>query len=575
MKKILAIILVMIMSMALFACGEGSGVASCNVYATTYDNINTVSDPDAYASEANVGGVDQGNNNNPVDDGIIVSPYYTLKVNDKEVPVYGTRTANGIHSFVYLSIEDTGDAGFNLKMELKGTDESTVFKSAKSSVVVLPESHGVATEMDRENKLVTCNINSLGSFSFVFNKKEKEPLTVMVTEKIDTTKLFGNYEVVKIPVGDYSTASSKAETLFAEKDDAENKVYYFQKGKYQVDKITLPSNSILYLEEGAYIEAIPEGSKGAYDRPVRTPVVFVENKENVTIAGRGLFDFSKATGSTVSNWYTNDKDTFIINDCKNVKFYGITSINSQHWTLNVNSTENIHVKNVFFFAYRMYADGVMLSNCRDSLVEFSFIRTGDDAFETKSARASEMVTNNVIFQYCDAWTDKANAYGCVYECYNDTRNVLFRNCSVGFALGTWSAHLGSCIIQLGQTFNPNRITENITFENIEIYHSKNRALLNCYIGGTGGSSVGAGIIQNIYFKNITCANNYGKVLHVATYPDLENNRIAEINDLYLQNIVSNKTKITSANIEEHFEDEYYNPDSIYGGAFDRNKLHIS
>ena len=88
------------------------------------------------------------------------------------------------------------------------------------------------------------------------------------------------------------------------------------------------------------------------------------------------------------------------------------------------------------------------------------------------------------------------------------------------------------------TKHSQKVNYDITFENIEIYYSVNQAILNCYIGGTGGAGDGAGIIQNIYFKNITAKYNMGKVLNVQTY-DNEN---CFINDLYLDNVKSSLTK---------------------------------
>ena len=43
--------------------------------------------------------------NLPVKDGIILSPYYIIRIGGEELPVYASRSANGIHSFAYVDVE--------------------------------------------------------------------------------------------------------------------------------------------------------------------------------------------------------------------------------------------------------------------------------------------------------------------------------------------------------------------------------------------------------------------------------------------------------------------------------------
>lgn len=561
LTKFLTILLSAIMLLGLTACGE-SVEQGCYFDTITYEGINSISNIDKYQSEVSLYG--NKNNHNPVENGVILSPYYTLKVGETEVPVYASRSAHGIHSFAFLDVIDTGDEGFNLNVEITGTENSTVFNNKKASCIVLPESTGVETELNRDDKTVKATIKTFGSFSFVFNEEHYEPLTVMVYEKQDLDVLFNDYKIKNIPVGDYSITGDITKTNFT----AENTVYYFGAGKYKIHSIVMPSNSVLYLAPGAYIEVIPsrvehtDGNKVWYDRD---RAISVAGKENVVIAGRGIFDYSACSGSSEENWNTNDKDTFIISDSKNIKVLGLTAINAQHWTLCFYNSKNIQVKNVFFMAYRMYADGVMLSDCQDAVVEDSFIRTGDDAFETKSKGKTEMKADNILFQNNAAWTDKALAYGCVFESYNSTQNVTFKNCSVGFALGNWSDHLGCCVIQLGEKWYPDTVNENITFENIEIYSSHNNAILQCYVGGNPSKDeLGAGTIKNIYFKNITAKTNLGFVLNLQT----DNEEKCFIEDIYLDNIVSNDIEITSSNISKYLRDKVI-------GGYDLTKLHIN
>ena len=575
-RKIVLLLICFIMSLSVVGCagggdgGSGGGTggntggstsdlpASCDISFANYSNVQACSDISAY--EAGV--VD----NRAVPQGVIISPYYTMIINGETVPVYASRSANGIHSFAYIDVLDTEDEGFNLNVKITVNSQTSVMRGSNPKVVVLPQSHGVEAVVNKETMTVSAVLSDYGSYSFVFNKKHKDPITIMVAESIDKTELFGNYEIEYITPGDYATATTNSQTIFTE----ENTVYYFSAGYYKIDSIELPSNSILYTEIGAYLELFNVDTN-KYALKVQGSE---QNQlENVKVVGRGLIDYSSCNGSWLEGhgeYYTPQKSHLWFWWINNLEISGMTVINSNTWTVYVESCKNVHVSNMFLIAYKTYADGIMLSNCIDSVVEKSFARTGDDAFEVKSRNASTRLTNNVIFQYCDAWTDKALAYGVVYECHNDTRNVIFRNCSVGFALGNWSSHLGCCVIQLGEQARPNRVNENIYFENIEIYQSFNKAILNCYVGGLPArKDDGSGHINNIYFKNITCETNYGKVLNVETY-DTED---CSIGNIYIDNVVSNKTKVTSANIEDLMINAVKTSSGGLGG-YDMSKLFI-
>lgn len=493
---------------------------NCTVEFAQYQHVKEVDDLVAYQGDVAT--------NLPVQNGVIVSPYYTLKLNGTVVPVYATRTANGIHSFAYVDVAVTDAAKpFALAVEIAIGSRSTVLSASKPNVTVLPESTGVTAALT--DRTVTATVTKTGSYSFVFNRSHKEALTLFVAEKEDTAALFGDYRVQSIEPDDYSTPDTRNAMLFTEGET----VYYFKAGRYQVDMIRAPSNSLLYFERGAYLEVMAGSNRFA----------MYGVGENVRIAGRGLIDMSACCGGEEEQ--PADKSWGLVFDgVKDISFSGMTVINSMTWTLCMNACQDVQIDNCLFFAYRVFADGIMLSDCKNAVVEDNFIRTGDDAFETKSVTASGL-TQNVLFQNNAAWTDKAVAYGCIYESVHDTSDVTFKNCSVGFALGVWSNHLGCCVIQLGD--RKGCVIENITFDNIEIYHSDNAGILNCYIGGSGGRGPGYGIIRDIYFRNITVRRNSGAFLNVRTY-DSDN---CFIYDLYLDNIVSNGVQLTPENYRKN------------------------
>lgn len=521
MKKLLKVVsFVLVIS----TCGFGAlagceKIPECKVYAAEYENITNLNETELVKFNEEVA------TNRDVELGVIVSPYYTMKINGKVVPVYAARSANGIHSFAYVDIEAGDSTGkFQLDVSLSATDKNTVIKGSKTEVVVLPESTGGTAKIS--NKTVSAKISDYGSYSFVFNKQHFEPLTLMVKKHEEFVAPEG-YETVYIEPGTYTAE----QTDFKD----ENTVYYFKKGTYNTDCISLPQKSILYLERGTFIKVnpAPEGS-------ALTEGITAKNGKEVKIEGRGLIDYSVCCGSSDQNEYFNNKLGIRFHQIEDVSVKGLTIINTQTWSICFYDCDNVYVSDVLMFGYRMYADGIMLSDCRDGLIEDNFIRTGDDAFETKSTTRTGK-TDNILFQNNAAWTDKAVAYGCIFESVSDTQNVRFVNNSVGFALGTWSGHLGSNVIQMGD--NPKATMYDIHFIGTEIYTSHNQAICNIYIGGSGGHGEGWGKVKDIYFRDITAKRNYGFVLNVRTY---ENER-SDIKNIYLDNITSNGEKITEEN----------------------------
>lgn len=520
--------------------GEIMENTNCEIYYNEYQNIKTSDNLVAYQ-----GGV---STNLPASDGVIVSPYYTLKINDKDVPVYATRTTNTIHSFAYIDVEKIEDENdFLLNVEINTLADSSVLNKKNASVDVLPLKKKVEATING-NK-INATVNEFGSYSFAFNKKQDEALTLFVAQKENKDELFANKEIVYIEPNDYST-DLKETTLFND----ENKVYYFKNGRYKLDRIFVPANSVLYFDKNVYIEVIPT-----------TSASFIQSvgNSNIIVAGRGLIDFSACCGGEVPEGYKSNKGGITFSNVNNIDISGITVINSQTWTLCLNACENVSVHDVIFFGYRVYSDGIMLSDCKNAVVERNFIRTGDDSFETKSTTTNGL-TENVLFINNDAWTDKGVAYGCIYESNHDTTDVHFEDCRVGFAMGSWSNHLGCCVIQMGNRKNAKMY--DITFNNIEIYASYNAAILNIYIGGSGGRGPGYGIVKDIYFKNVTARRNYGAFLNLRTY-DSEN---CFIYDVYLDNIISNDILLT----KDNYTTDGYVTDNVVGG-YNFNRLKIN
>ncbi len=470
LKHICILCFVLLLNFVLSACNNSSSDNLSKFTAIEYENIPTVENIDEYQAEVVKDGI---NNDDPVENGVVTCPYYTLTINDQKVQVYSTRCATSVHSFAWIDVEDVQNLVLNVKLELKNYHKN---------VVVLPESSGVKATL--ENNIVTCKITSLGSFSIAFDRKVEEALTLYVALKEELNVPDG-YALKEFNPGTYKAI----ETTFK---DGET-VYLFKKGVYNLSSIYLPSNSILYLEPGTYFNVVTESLQD------RNAAIRSSGTKNIQVCGRGLFDFSQSKGGEAKF-----KGVFNFHDVSEMTFSGITSINSNSWSVCFTDCDNVLVEELMLLGYRTFSDGIMMSDCQDSLIRNNFVRTGDDAIEVKSTGSEG--TSNMIYEYNAIWTDKARGYGCIYEANNSVKNVVFRNNSIGFALATWTDDLGCCIVVMGDR----RTTtwEDIHFENIEIYISYH-ALVNVTLEDSLGNGVNGGKAKDIYFENITAYRSYG------------------------------------------------------------------
>jgi hypothetical protein len=419
------------------------------------------------------------NNDDPTENAVIHSPFHTLKVNGTEVPVYTARCTTGAHSFAWIDVTSLGD--FLLDVELELTSEI-------GKCVLLPESRG--GELEVENNAVSVDISKTGSytFTFAFSKIAKvtdptlAPLTLMV-QKQENLNIPEGYETLEIEPGYHDN--------YALEFKQGNTVYVIKEGFHEISSIGLPSNSILYIERGAYLQVTDRKNEDGKQNTLTA--IHADDVENVKIISRGLLDCGKLQGG-------DHKFKHVVNTArsKNVLINGLTIINSNTWTICAYSGENIVIEKNLLLAYRTYSDGIMMSECIGGTGRYNFVRTGDDSIEFKGTgwwNGGDKKGAVCVYEYNDLWTDKGAGYCLTWESERPMSNMTFRNNSVGFAQPTWTDRNTALDCLLGT--NPDTTWENVTFENIEIYHVKSPNAINVQVQGKGAK------LDNIVFKNIT------------------------------------------------------------------------
>lgn len=422
--------------------------------------------------------------------GIIVSPYYTAKISDKDIPVYAATVFLGetqygeLHSFSEVYLDEGEDFSFNIELYSKD------FRI--KNAICLPESLGVKTKCS--DGVMTASISNFGIYTFLFNNASQEcAYTLFVRERVD----------------------EEAEIAEYKKQYGENNVYVVESGLVKTPYAHFEEdNYVVYLKQGAYVLAehvydimsqededncIEPGA--ASDNALgltRRPFVNFYNCNNIKFVGRGVLD--------LSHLYRRERRGLVFTSCKNIEVRGIKIVNSPEWSFISYRCENINIKDVDIFGYRMNSDAFAICNTQGGLIERCFARSGDDLFDVKALGAPEpSASENITFTDCVAWGGKARCYGIHGEVNRPIRNITFKDSAVIVRDATWNndriASL-AVIVELAEGS-----IDGVTFDNIEIFRDDGRAM-SCVIfteeiGDMETVPIYNFTADNIVFRNIT------------------------------------------------------------------------
>jgi hypothetical protein len=299
-----------------------------------------------------------------------------------------------------------------------------------TDVLVLPEKSGVTANLSGQT--VTAKITKYGDYSFVFatdKRKEikvtNEPLTLIVAPE-QQPEIPAGYEYMEIEPATYGYDDLKLES---------NTFYLFKKGNYDIRRIVVSKkeNVEIYFEPGSYFSVYETPEINVDEYGICGPVLNISKSDNVSIKGRGLFDFSAVRGLfTKPDGTPQDMTQYVFNMYNNTNMYisGITTINSNHWTFRIGSCKDILAEWNLMLGYRNYSDGFIYSDCVNATARNMFIRTGDDGLEVKALGTYGGYTpdyemaKNILFEKCTVWNDVAAAMGMIYENYTPVDGVI-------------------------------------------------------------------------------------------------------------------------------------------------------
>ncbi len=413
--------------------------------------------------------------------GVIISPYYTVKIDNTEIPVYASVVfirvddTGTLHSFSEIYVDPSTD--FSLNIEITGADVKL------NNAIVLPEKSGVTANC--KNNTVTASINKTGNYTFLFNDANQYyGYTLMVREKVDEDKEIAEY------IEKYG----------------EDNVWVLDKGVYQYDYVNLVGhkNLVIYLREGAYVIAnhlfdiTCAEDENKYIEPTapgdnafgltRYPFINFYNCDNITLAGRGVIDMTRLD--------RRERRGVVFTNCTNVNVRDVKIINSPEWSFISYCCTDVKINDVDIIGNRGNCDGFAICNSHNVTVNNCFARVADDTFEVK-ALGGTMDSNNVTFTNCIAWGGYARCFGITGEVNKKISDITFRDCAVIYRDGVWdNDRIGSLVVVAEQTEGS---IDGVLFENIEIFRDEGRPILVKIYDEEAENFE----IKNVVFKNIS------------------------------------------------------------------------
>lgn len=393
----------------------------------------------------------------PAPDGVDLSQAYVVEVEGKEVPLYKTKIppAQPIPRLNH-SRSEFGFASFALFDIADEVEIKVRYPEPIKTVKVLP------TSFDIKPKVV--------GNSAIFMLDKPRNLTIEINgEWHESLHIFANHLEEDIP------------------DPDDPNVLYFGPGVHDVTHIAVTDSITVYIAGGAYLRCgtDPEENQLELRGTRRNPPSFFLDGSNITIRGRGIIDQSAIPRP-------KRRYTIFAQNSNNLQIEGVTICDPSHWTIPIQSSDNIHVNNIKIIGWRGNSDGVDISNSRDVLVENCFMRTLDDAVVIKSFEGYGEV-KNVHTRKCIVWNELAHSLSIGAEVHENVSQVLFEDCDVIHDAGRETAlrvyHCDDAIIS------------DVTFQNIRIEEA--RRLISCWIGKTRWTeSEERGNIRNVTFKDI-------------------------------------------------------------------------
>lgn len=410
-----------------------------------------------------------------------ISPYYTVTVNGKPIPVLACLTSRitdeqgkllaDRHQTEHRMPGAICSFDFSGSAEVEVTVLGPALHLPLKSAVVRPLRRGVKPSI--EGNVIRFRLKEACQLSIEPNDAILAPLMFFANAPEESG--------VKPAAPKASAAKSAGGAL-----EAPGLIYY-PPGEHAMGVRRLESNTTLYLAAGAVVHGRVEA----------------ENATNVRILGRGILDGSRVKLENAGRGIRLFK-------CREVLIDGIILNDTASWGIEVNHCDRVRVHNVKALSGRGSGDGIDICSSEDVSVDECFFRTHDDSLNVKgltdlgypggadgkySPAGNRKPARNIRFTRCVVWNDRAHALMIGPETRTtEISDVLYRDIDVIHALSVHAMAIFS-----GDAAE----IHDIRYENIVVEDARVMEFIGIRVGKTYTMADDhCGPVRNVTYKNV-------------------------------------------------------------------------
>ncbi len=331
-------------------------------------------------------------------------------------------------------------------------------------------------------------------------------------------------------------------------------------GNFLTSTVFLKSNVIIQIDSGATITGSPTADdypdvipfiRSYTDNYTQRSVFYAEGQHNIGITGKGTFQGNGISVSFFNN-AGNKPYGFRFISCTNVRYEGVTLLNSGFWMMHNQDIDTLVIKNIHIVNMNLgNGDGISIDGCKNVLVDSCFANCNDDPLVIKTTSLSS--SENISISNCTLMS-YSRAIKLGTETHGAFKNIHINNITV--LLSTTANIPAKCGINLSVVDGgsmENVLIENVTMTGIKVPFSirlGNRA--HKY---TDTAAVpGVGFMRNVELRNIAATASTNVTSSVTGIPGY-----------YAKNIRLSNIDITFPGGQAAVGSGFIVPENINGG----------
>lgn len=284
------------------------------------------------------------------------------------------------------------------------------------------------------------------------------------------------------------------------------KTLYFPAGIYTTGSLSIPSNTSIFLEQGAVLKAAEEISMFDFHDAIK-PKSFIRIKDarNVVIRGRGIID---GNGRSLRDKYSDDARMrlLLVLNSRNITLDGIFLRDPGSWNTHVLYSEDVTIRNIKMLndIDLSNTDGFDPDASQNIMIENCFAYCSDDNVAIKTTGSSDYLRNveNITVRGCVFLTKKSSLKVGTESRGEVMKKILFENndvveCDRGMALYCSDGALYEDIRYVNNRFE-------------DSYPDAKQSFMNFTITKRNPDSK-AGIIRNVVVKDCSFMHPFPKM----------------------------------------------------------------